>query len=95
MFFWRKNTWAHRIGHSVFTHKKDYCTVFFGEKNHCDGEKRTLYTTEVFADDKAHAQALEHLLSRGAMPVQSDVAAAVNTQKIITTLVILLSLIHI
>ena len=50
MFFWRKNTWAHRIGHSVFTHKKDYCTVFFGEKNHCDGEKKTLYTTEVFAD---------------------------------------------
>jgi len=52
MFFWRKNTWAHRIGHSVFTHKKDYCTVFFGEKNHCDGEKKTLYTTEVFADGK-------------------------------------------
>ena len=51
MFFEEKNTWAHRIGHSVFTHKKDYCTVFFGEKNHCDGEKKTLYTTEVFADD--------------------------------------------
>ena len=50
MFFEEKNTWAHRIGHSVFTHKKDYCTVFFGGKNHCDGEKKTLYTTEVFAD---------------------------------------------
>ena len=50
MFFERKKHLAHRIGHSVFTYKKDYCTVFFGGKNHCDGEKKTLYTTEVFAD---------------------------------------------
>ena len=41
---------AHELGHSVFTHKKDYFTVFFGGENHCDGEKKTLYTTEVFAD---------------------------------------------
>jgi len=39
--------------------------------------------------NKAHAQALEHLLSRGAMPVEPDVAAAVNTKETLTTLVIL------
>jgi len=39
--------------------------------------------------NKAHAQALEHLLSRGAMPIESDVVAAVNTKEIITTLAIL------
>jgi len=39
--------------------------------------------------NKAHAQALEHLLSRGAMPVESDNAAAVNTKETLTTLAIL------
>ena len=41
---------AHRLGHMFLPTKKEYCTVFFGGKNQCDREKKTLYTTEVFAD---------------------------------------------
>ena len=38
--------------------------------------------------NKAHAQALEHLLLRGVMPVDSHVAAAVNTKETLTTIAI-------
>jgi hypothetical protein len=51
-----------------------------------------LWAGKIFAlvvKNKAHAQALEHLLSRGAMPVEPDVAADVNTKETLTTLAIL------
>jgi len=46
-------------------------------------------TFALVVKNKAHAQALAHVLSRGAMPVESDVAAAVNTKEFLTTLAIL------
>jgi len=39
--------------------------------------------------NKARAQALEHLLSRGAMPAELNVAAGVDTKETLTTLALL------
>jgi hypothetical protein len=38
---------------------------------------------------KAHAQALEHLLSCGAMPAELNVTAGVDTKETLTTLALL------